>query len=89
MLQQLLVKVLFKFKNGTLVGYCVCMGNSTFVFGFCNEYTPGIGVERMTENIEKKIALAHKADGKIFAVFGLRGAAIGTPAFEIQYAVKI
>lgn len=88
-LSQLLVKAVCKFKDGTFIGYGMCMCNSTFITRFGKDHTAGIRVHGMPEHIVQEITLAYKADTKAFRILRLGSTAICAPAFKIQYTVKV
>jgi hypothetical protein len=64
LLQQRLVKVFFKIKNGTLVRHRMGMCDGMFVTGLGYEYAAIVRIEGMPEYIEKEISFSDKADTK-------------------------
>jgi hypothetical protein len=65
------------------------MSDRALITWLCYQYTTCIRIQRSPENIEEKVALPDKTDGKGLAVLWLRRSAIRTATFKIQYPVKI
>ena len=88
MLQQRRVKIIFKIEDGAFIGNGVGMGYRAFIAWFGDEHATIVAIQRMTENVKKKISFAYKTNAERLAVLRFGGTAIGTPAFEIHDAVK-
>src|SRR5690349_20746769 len=89
LLQKLMEEGSFEFENGTLIGDGMNVCNRVFISWFGNQDATIIGIQRVPENVEKKISFSDKAYAKGFTVFGLGFATVCTLTFKIEDSIKI
>lgn len=76
-------------ENGAFIRHGMRMRYRALIAWFSDQDAAVIGIQRTAEHIEKKIALAHKADAETFAVLGPGGGACSTFALKVKDLVKI
>lgn len=89
MRQQPLVESWGELHDRALIRHGMGMGHGTLVARLRDQHTAVVGVKGMAEDMEEKVPSAHETDAKGTAVFRLGGAAIDTPAFKVENAVKV
>jgi hypothetical protein len=83
------VKIILEIENGTLIRHSMDMRYRPLILRLADQDTTRIGIQRMTEYIEKEIPFSHKTDRKTVAILRFGSLAIHTPALEIQYLIEV